>query len=152
MIRTATPGDFSSLMKLVKEFKEESPYKDKFVSQEKYEERVEFFLNPRPEEHIVFVLEIQGEVVGLIAGVVTIGEHIFSEDKTAVELVWYVTPDHRSSSGSLRLIKAYEKWAKLVGCTQSTMSNLVNPSMDRLTKIYNKLGYTLTEQTFTKEL
>jgi GNAT superfamily N-acetyltransferase len=68
---------------------------------------------------------------------------------TAVETFWYVTPEHRGSG--LKLIKAFEAWAKRNNCDACAMIHLADSFENRLPNLYNRLDYELVEQHFVKE-
>lgn len=98
----------------------------------------------------VFVLCSNNEIVGMLICFVT--PCFFSDVLQAVEIAWYVTPEHRKSSKGIEMIKQYEEWARSKGAAQLTLMNLEVLEGDRVAKVYHRLGYTLTENTFSKEL
>lgn len=144
-IREATKEDVLDLLVLFKQFSKESGYKyklDMVTLKENLELAVE------APNFLLSVLEVDGEIVGSLVGAVT--TPLFSKDKTATELAWFVEESHRGSSGSLRLIKNYENWAKDKGCKFVTMVDI--DSLNNLEQVYKRVGYTLTEKTYVKEL
>jgi GNAT superfamily N-acetyltransferase len=68
----------------------------------------------------------------------------------AIETFWYVTPEQRGSG--LKLIKAFEAWAKRNDCDACAMIHLADSFEERLPKLYERLGYELAEQHFVKGL
>ena len=57
--------------------------------------------------------------------------HMFNKkEKTAVELAFWIRPEHRTLSGTKELLKAYRYWAKKIGCTSLFMGHLQNGSVE----------------------
>jgi len=98
----------------------------------------------------VFVLCCGGETVGML--VCFIAPCFFSDALQAGELVWYVDPEHRGSRKSIEMLIVFEDWAKERGAVCCNMMNLEVLSPEKTAKFYTRRGYTLTENTFIKEL
>lgn len=145
MIRPATKDDKLEFLLLCKEFLKESSYPFS-MSVKKVSENFNVIVD-HPDFHVE-VIEEKGELVGfLVAGLVT---PMFSDDIVSSELAWFVSPIHRGSSDSMRLLSRYEKWAKKKGCKFITMVDI--DSLNNLEDIYSRRGYKLTEKTYVKEL
>lgn len=73
----------------------------------------------------------------------SVDEFIFSTQKFAhVEMI-YVVPEYRGSRAYLKLMKAYEEWARLRGCVEF-WAGVAIPDRERADKISNtleKVGY-----------
>ena len=82
---------------------------------------------------------------GLIAG--TIDSSMFNGKLYACEKMWYVDKEHRGSTG-IRLLKAFEKWAKKMKVTAIEMAAL---GMD-IDKLYRRMGYKKLETHYLKEV
>lgn len=67
--------------------------------------------------------------VGMLIG--SIQRPLFSKDKIATEVAWYVKPESRGK-GSLQLFAAYEYWAKAQGCKGIVMVHLGDEKLSRL--------------------
>jgi RimJ/RimL family protein N-acetyltransferase len=88
-------------------------------------------------------------LVGVLIG--TIAQHFLSPVLIAQEIMWYVLPEFRQGSGSIRLVKEFENWAKELGAFAIVMASFKGTdSDDRLSAIYEKRGYSLIEQHFFK--
>lgn len=70
----------------------------------------------------------------------------------ATEFFWFMDPAHRTGTGAIRLLHAYEAWAKEKGATEVRMVHLVGNHDDQLGRIYQKLGYGLIELNYRKPL
>jgi hypothetical protein len=95
----------------------------------------------------IFLLENDGIIIGMLACVVT--EYLFSNRRVTTDLAWFVDKDHRGGTKSIRLIKAYEDWARSVGAEYICMADITN--MQELGVLYKRLGYSLVESSYAKE-
>lgn len=138
MIRKATIEDYSAVFAMAKKFAEESPYKDLCTITRLRSVVLDCLLSP---DRVVFMNEH-----GMIAGMYTV--FIYGSDLNAVELAWWVDPEHRTSGLGKELIQAFEDWAKDNGCKMVTMISLD----DDLGKYYEKRGYKLNERAYLKVL
>jgi len=145
IIREATEDDTLDCLVLFKSFHKESKQPFKFDTARTLET---FQTSVNSESAIrFFVAELNGEIVGFVSAIVY--QHLFSKDKTADELAWYVDKEHRGGSAALRLLKTYEEWAIGQGVRCVTMSHIED--LADLSRMYNKLGYKKIEATFQKE-
>jgi GNAT superfamily N-acetyltransferase len=89
-------------------------------------------------------------VAGAIQGVLI--PHIWNKNILAAqEMLFYVKPDFRGSSVAMRLIRAYEDLMKEIRPDMSSLSLMAWFSPTSLPKVYNKMGYSLSEQTYLKK-
>ena len=102
------------------------------------------------EDFCVFVMCHDEEVVGLFVGLTT--PCFFSSVIQSVEIAWYITPEHRKSKTAHKMIDLYEEWSVARGSVVTNLINLDMLSPDKVAKVYERKGYTLVENTFTKEL
>ena len=89
-----------------------------------------------------------GDLIGLLAGTKT--PTLFSSALIAAELSWYVDPEFRDGTTGLKLVKAFEKWGKDNGCIKVAMSDI--EELKDLQDLFSRLGYSVTEKTYTKDL
>lgn len=75
-------------------------------------------------------------------------EHPFGAGRIAKETVWYVTPSARGR-GAIRMLDAYETWARSVGCVSAGMASLATNDVSSL---YERRGYCAVETHFMKPL
>ena len=68
----------------------------------------------------------------------------------ASELFWFVDKNKRGKG--LLLLKAYEEWAKVGGCKRIAIGHLEDLTPRKLELLYVKMGYTLSEKTYMKEV
>ena len=68
----------------------------------------------------------------------------------ACEMFWFVSKEHRGKG--LLLVNAFEEWAKQEGCKKVAIAHLEDSMPDSLEKLYVRMGYTLSEKTYIKEV
>ena len=144
----ATPEDFNSIKDMVVEFANKYPFSVN-ISDTKINSLIHDFVYADTREKIL-ILANDPEPIGLIAGLKT--EILFSDDKLASELMWWVNPSHRTTKAGSELLEAFEFWAVKVGCSAIQMSTVQTEHAERLDKVYNRKGYTLVERGYLKEI
>lgn len=103
------------------------------------------------ENCCLFVAEVDGEVVGFVAGMVS--PTFFNPSGIqAGELGWYVDPDYRNSRVATELHKSYEEWAKGRGATSIQMMHMDTEQSELIGKMYEKWGYHKVETSYLKEV
>ena len=75
-------------------------------------------------------------------------EHPFGAGRIAKETVWFVTPQARGR-GAIKMLDAYEAWARSVGCASAGMASLATNDVSSL---YERRGYSAVETHFMKPL
>lgn len=146
-LKVADTGDFKDVKRMCLQFHAASVYADKKCDEEKVNSLVhEYLLSPTDRIIILGVLE--GKPCGLIAGATA--SVIFNDEKMVTETIWWVDEEHRGSRLGLQLIGAFEYWGREIQkASYVQMSGLADtPKLD---KVYEKLGYKMTEKAFIKE-
>lgn len=93
-----------------------------------------------------FVLEIKGEVVGIIAGQ-PVTYHLQTA-KLFQEMIWFVKKEHRGNG--LKLLKYLENWCKMEGFAGIIMAHLSDNIGERLERIYKIREYNFLEKHYLK--
>jgi len=145
-VREATHEDIFELLMLAYEFSKEGPDHFKPFEKDVVEERLTGAI--ANEDYLVLVLENNEEIQGGIVSV-CMAPWMMSEP-FAVELAWFVRKSARDGRGAIKLVKAYETWAKSKGVTKIGMSDLTK--IQSLGKLYERLGYSLSETSYIKEI
>jgi GNAT superfamily N-acetyltransferase len=104
---------------------------------------------PDSNTFIILMTTEEGEVVGALGGVVT--DTVFSFDRIALEVGWYVEPEHRGSLTALRMVRSFEHWARSRGATMVVMVSQLSSTTDP-SKVYETMGYGLAEKSYMKRL
>lgn len=100
------------------------------------------------ENGAMHVLELDDQVVGMI-GVIFI-PFIFNPIYLhAGEIVWWVEPEYQRSGWGEQLLLSIEKPCRDSGAAHIQMIDLPNSPLSAA-KLYEKLGYVLTERAYTK--
>lgn len=146
-VRPATENDLVSVLVMAKQFLKESGY-GAYLSWDQNKSVESFYNLVNSPNTCVFVLECNNELVGMISAIYC--EPVFSKDRVAAELAWWVDPEHRKNKQSLSLVAAYEQWCKDNKVKICNMMDL--EALGNLRKVYEGLGYKLHENTYVKVL
>lgn len=149
MLKIATHEDMPELKRMCLLFKDNSPYKDFAVDEGKIEELLGSLMSAGPTVAVILLSIVEDKPVGMLVGLAR--EFIFSKDKHATELAWWVDKEHRGTAGR-ELQEAFTFWAKKVGCKYLHMTLLENKDLTKMKKLYKKLGFTPLEQAWLKEI
>jgi Acetyltransferase (GNAT) family len=140
--------DLERFIFLCNRFFDNSPYSGGNFSYDKVKNLAQQIIDSDKSESIIILLHDGEQAQGFIVGLTS--ETPFGTDKVALELAWWVEPDHRGSRKSLELMKAYEVWARKVNCNIVQMGYIENNSPPKLEEIYKRNNYTLQEKGFWK--
>jgi len=110
---------------------------------------VESFFQDDYNNRVLLLAYDEETPVGAL-GAVRVPDHFLYGDTLAIELVFWITPSYRKTRIFLKLIKAYENWAKQVGITQLVLSDIHDN--ESLRKAYVKKGYHKSETSFIKKM
>ncbi|WP_167365638.1 GNAT family N-acetyltransferase [Pseudomonas saponiphila] len=87
---------------------------------------------------VVFVAEVNGEVVGGMAGGII--DQWFSDDLIAYDYSLFVEPSKRNGVVAVRLIRAFQEWAKIKGAKQIYMGIGTGVNVEGTTRLYESQG------------
>jgi len=143
MIRQATPEDNFDLLSLTREFTREAPEFYKFDH-----DKTSAYINylHESDSDIILVVEDGDGIYGYLAA--TFAHHPFIGRSIAMDIGWFVTKEKRGGMGSMRLVKAFEDWAKLMEADYAVLGD-INGVTD-LAGLYARCGYALHERQFSK--
>ncbi len=147
-IREARFGDIPFVMKMLEAFHTESSYGLMKFSATKAKHSLERLL---VSDHAVCLVSVNSDdiPVGLIAG--TILSPMFTDHLVASELSWFVAKEYRSSTRGIRLLEAFQEWAKKKNCSHVHIAHL-SSSPDVVSDILEKHGMTKVETAYMKGL
>lgn len=135
----ATKDDLDDLERMGMNFLEASPYKE-FGDREIINDLLKGIVNGVPTDRIAIISE-SGFILGVATG------FLFGPYKLASEIAWWVEPEARGTGEGLKLLEAFEYWAKNVAeCKLVSMTSL-NKTVE---KYYKKNGYKLYERAYMK--
>lgn len=138
-------------LNMAHEFHKISPYKTIEIDPDKTEQFLQDLLKAPIDTQTALLLFADEKPCGLIIGLKA--PFVFGEGDYTCEVMWWVDPEHRKSSGALRLLEAYEYWSKNIAHAHYTqMVALVGVEEDRLGHLYERKGYSPVEITYLKEI
>ena len=101
------------------------------------------------ESGIIFVIDVDGRAVGILAAMMT-SVWYSPSTKLAAEIMWWVNEEHRGTIASIKLIRTYENWAREQGAQIIAMCDLVIKGHEPVGTTLNRLGYEMSERTYIK--
>jgi GNAT superfamily N-acetyltransferase len=140
-MKIATHEDFDTIYEMAMHFLEASPYKD-LGDKDTIAVLIGDILNSAPSERIIVFSE-----GGFIVGAVT--PFLFGPYRLATEVAWWVEPEHRGNGEGLKLLEAFEYWAKNVAQAKLISMSSLDKTVE---KYYRKSGYKLYERAYMKVL
>lgn len=135
MIRSAKHSDVPRLIELGTMLHQISSYSTMAFCPEKSAAFLHELING---QGVVFVAEVNGEVVGGMAGAVI--DQWFSNDLIAYDYSLFVEPTKRNGVIAIRLIQTFKEWAKLKGAKQIYMGIGTGVSVEGTTRLYESQG------------
>ena len=150
-VRRAEKKDVKTLVELGKLMHKESVYA-KYDFDEQYILHYGEHMVENPDNFGVFLAEDkEGEVTALVAGF--INQMYFNPDvKIAYDFLLYVHPEKRGGMSAVRVMRAYEKWAKEVGACEISMGITAGIDDEKAHNFYRGLGYEPKGSYLNKEL
>lgn len=140
-MRIAELSDVDTILDMAMKFVEATGYKE--AADPMYiRDLITAFLEAPRDKQIVILDDF-----GFIAGQAT--PFLFGHGSLASEVAWWIDPSARGENKGIKLMEAFEYWAKNVAqCRYITMTSLDKD----VEKIYKKKGYKLYERAYMKVL
>lgn len=140
-MKIAELDDLDKVFEMGMKFVAATGYKD-YADETTIKELIKLYLEQPRDTHIIILDDF-----GFIAGQCT--SFIFGTGKIASETAWWIDPDSRGENRGIKLMNAFEYWAKNVA--QADMITMT--SLDKnIEAIYRKNGYKLYERAYMKVL
>jgi GNAT superfamily N-acetyltransferase len=151
-LKIATWDDYPDIMDMARKFFDLTPYAKLVDYDESKMSDVIMSLFDNPTERIaILAVDNDGKTVGMLCAMVS--EILFTRDRVASELAWWIDPEHRASRVSIDLINAFEFWAKeKAQCRYTQLATVETEQVDRISKFYKRKGYDLYERGFLKKV
>ena len=147
MIRLANEGDFEKILDMSENFWENTIYKAPFDR-----EHTKISVKMSFDHGLLSVFEKDdNNVVGFIA-IIKYPLLASASVLAATEMAWWVEPEHRNGRGAINLLLFSEQQAKLQGVKYLTMVSMESSNPIISERIYQRLKYSKSETSFTKEL
>ena len=140
-MRIAELEDLQTVLDMSMKFMDSIGYKD-FSDEASISELIVRVLSAPHDEQIIILDDF-----GFIAGQKT--KFPFGPDYLASEIAWWIDPESRGENRGLKLMNAFEYWAKnIANCRFISMTSLDK----NVEKVYKKNGYKLYERAYMKVL
>lgn len=147
MLRDGCDKDLEAIVAMSRDFWQYTQFKD----EEFQPEMVEGMALRCMEEGLCLVYEVDHAVVGFICGIK--GCLLANGDvSVGSEVAWWVNPDYRDTGAGLKLLKGIERKAKSLGIKYWSMIYMQSSMPENIKRIYDKMGYELSESLHTKAL
>ena len=103
------------------------------------------------EAGVIFVALRDEAIAGFLAGALA---SIWFAPATlaATEFAWWVEPEHRQSAAGLKLLRAFEAWAREQGAALTVFSDLVLDGETPAGDLFACLGYVVVERSHVKRI
>jgi len=147
MIRVATLNDIDTIVEIGNVMHLESSYRDLPFDCDKVKCLMAGLINGHG---IVFVAEKGGSIIGGFAG--GIADFWFNNVSHAFDYGLFILPDHRGGSAAIRLLSAFEHWAKSMGAVWCDVGITTGVHAEKTGKMYEKLGYHQSGLLYRKEV
>jgi len=146
-VREARFDDLYRLLSLCQEMHEEGSYKFIGLSLKKLEQ---FFQQKITDGNSLVLVWEHEEINGFF--VADIVEYFFSEDRLAVDTLFFITKNMRKKSGAKRLLDSYIEWAKSFEIKEIALSTTNGVETKSLERVYEKLGFEKAGVMYKKEV
>jgi GNAT superfamily N-acetyltransferase len=144
-LRFATLEDIPVILAMAQKLYVGSPYECFTMDANKTRKMIEKFIVEGQKDFLVLLAHVDNKPVGVLVGYAF--EPLFSNDRAAIEALWFLDEAHRSSKIGQQMMDAFEYWAQSQGCKviQYGMLSSSPPGMERL---YERRGLVLAEKIF----
>lgn len=142
--RRLTIEDKPQVLKIIAKLFHERLEQEGFFYNQEYASK-HFDLLAVSTEALGICLEEEGVIIGIIIGIKS--AIIFSKEVAMQEIVWYVEPGKRKYG--IKLLKAFEIEVKNLDGEFMMLTTMDGSAPE---KVYRRLGYKQTQQTFIKRL
>lgn len=148
MIRKATPADMDALAVMAERFIAFSPHAGMVQSSDAQRRAAMQWVI---DNGCIFVAEVGDTIVGMLMAVIS--PTWFAPDTPiATELAWWVDEHHRKGTAAIRLVQAFEEWAKESGAAIACMCEMVVEGQPPVGDMIQRMGYIPSERAFIKEI
>jgi GNAT superfamily N-acetyltransferase len=136
-IRLAKPDDMPAVFELAERGYRESRYNRYPLRPEKFQNLADL-AEAEPDSVLCVVAEETG-IIGMLCAIVT--EHYFADMVYATNLALYVDPDSRGKLVAPKMIRGFERAARVRGVDEIMLGATFGVESDRTLRLFNALGY-----------
>jgi GNAT superfamily N-acetyltransferase len=154
LIRRATTADTARVVELLRNSREGAGFDSAtgvsgfvFPFDAACAERL-FLLHLKSRNAACFLHDVEGVAQGIL--MVTAFQHPYGPVRVAKESLWWIEPAHRGGTAAVRMLDAYETWARGQGCAFAGVAGMGDdPAVG---KLYARRGYRGAEVHYLKGL
>jgi GNAT superfamily N-acetyltransferase len=148
-LRFGSLNDIDTIIAMADKLHKRSVYHSLSLDLKKVRAGLERFIVEGQSNFLVLVSEDNGKPVGILVAYAY--EPIFSQDRVAIEVLWFLEDEYRKSTRGVEMADAFEYWAKMIGCKLAQYGYLssADPGMQ---KFYERRGMKMVEMVYHKEL
>lgn len=144
-VRQATDADIGAILEMSAKFYAGTSYAG-FARMD--ETTVRNLAKALIDSGVMLLACVEQRIVGMVG--LAVVPFIFNAEKLmACEVVWWVEPDARSSGAGFALLRSVEPACKALGADVVQMIHL-NNSPPQAAVLYERLGFRLSESSYTK--
>jgi GNAT superfamily N-acetyltransferase len=149
VIRKLTVADTADIIHLGRAMHRESRYMAADFDPGKVVDLVRH-VTATPERNFAMVSVQHDRTVGFGAGYAT--SHYFGHDLIASDYAFYILSPHRGGADGIRLVKAFETWAREIGCRYVSLGVSAGIADPQVESMYYRLGYQDWSRGYRKEI
>lgn len=139
-IREVQPEDFSRLLDMAKAMHAESPELQELTFDEsRAAHTIMAVFATHRADYNGWVMLTEGQIVGALFAYCS--DTFYSRDLVAGDLVVYVSPEHRGNRAVVKMIRAYEAWARERGAKIIYLGVSTGTNTERSQRLFERLGY-----------
>lgn len=144
MIRLAEEKDFDDILRLSEAFWQDTQFTESFEPDHTLK-MVKF----SHDQNFLSVVEHENEIIGFAAGIYAplLGN---SKVLAGTEIAWWVDENHRGGKHGIMLLKFMENQARTLGVKYWNMVAMESSMPEVIKGMYERMGYTHQESTYTK--
>jgi hypothetical protein len=147
-IRNATEADVDTIVKMARHFIAFAPH----ATIAEYDDAdIATAIRACMQHGVLLVADQDGVVVGMLFGVVS-GFWFAPRSLWATELAWWVEPAARGGTAGIRLVTAFQDWAREQGAKVVAMSSLHLDHDNRVSSVLQRMGFAQSEHTYIKRI
>jgi len=137
-IRHATISDIDNIIDLCTEMHNEGYYKNISIVYSKL--KIYILEKINNNNSLILILESHSSTIGMF--IADIVEYFFSDETISIDNLFFITKPERKFNGAKKLLDAYFEWAIAHNVKEITLSTTNGVEVEKIEKMYSKLGFT----------
>lgn len=146
MVRDGNKDDLPAVVEMAREFWQHTMYAEPFDA-----DYVEFMASMAIDHGLLAILELDGVIEGFTAGLKS-PLLACADVLSGTEIAWWVNPAARKGHNGIALMQHIEQMAKAQGVKYWNMIVMESCQPEVGAAIYERLGYTKSETSYTRVL